>query len=98
MAKKSYSHPNETPAQVEEPAVAYQKRRIIETDSLGLNPAQLHLLKMFSFIKTDETFQKLKKTLLDFYIQQVEEEADKYWDEGKIGYELLNEHLRTSHK
>ena len=97
MAKKSYSYSDETLIQVEEPVVAYRKRTI-ETNSSGMNSAQLHLLKMFSFIKTEETFQDLKKVLRDFYIQQVEKEADKYWDEGKIGYELLNEHLRTPYK
>jgi len=97
MAKKSYSHSDETSIQVGEPVVAYRERAM-ETDSSGLNSAQLHLLKMFSFIKTEETFQDLKKILREFYIQQVEKEADKYWDEGKIGYELLNEHLRTPYK
>jgi hypothetical protein len=97
MAKKSYSHSDEMSIQVREPVVAYREKAI-KTSSSGLNPAQLHLLKMFSVIKTEEAFQDLKKILREFYVQQVEKEADKYWDEGKIGYELLNEHLRTPYK
>jgi hypothetical protein len=97
MARKSHSHSGEMSIQVEEPVVEY-RNRTIETNSYGLNPAQLHLLKMFSVIKTEETFQDLKKILREFYIQQVEKEADKHWDEGKIGYELLNEHLRIPYK
>ena len=55
------------------------------------NATQLHLLKMFSFTKTERTLQDLKKLLRDFYIQQVEKEVDKY----QIDDQILNEHLRT---
>ena len=30
MAKKSYSHPKETPVKVEEPAVAYRRKGIVD--------------------------------------------------------------------
>ncbi|MDR2204848.1 MAG: hypothetical protein LBE36_01635 [Flavobacteriaceae bacterium] len=60
----------------------------------SLNPTQLHLLRMFSFTKTEKTLQDLKKLLRDFYIQQVEKEIDKY----PISDEILNEHLRTPYK
>ena len=55
------------------------------------NATQLHLLKMFSFTKTERTLQDLEKLLRDFYIQQVEKEVDKY----QIDDQILNEHLRT---
>jgi len=58
------------------------------------NETQLHLLKMFSFTKTEHTLQTLKKLLRDFYIQQVEKEADNY----QLGDQLLNEHIRTPYK
>jgi hypothetical protein len=58
------------------------------------NATQLHLLKMFSFVKTEQTLQDLKRLLRDFYIQQVEKEADKYL----IDDQLLNEHLRTPYR
>ena len=58
------------------------------------NATQLHLLKMFSFTKTERTLQDLKKLLRDFYIQQVENEVDKY----QIDDQVLNEHLRTPYK
>ncbi|MDR0294584.1 MAG: hypothetical protein LBH91_00080 [Prevotellaceae bacterium] len=58
------------------------------------NATQLHLLKMFSFAKTEQTLQDLKKLLRDFYIQQVEKEVDKY----QIDDQVLNEHLRTPYK
>jgi hypothetical protein len=49
---------------------------------------------MFSFTKTEQTLQDLKKLLRDFYVQQVEKEVNKY----QIGDQLLNEHLRTPYK
>jgi len=56
-----------------------------------LNEIQLHLLKMFSFTKTEQTLKDLKRHLRDFYVQKVTVEADKY----QIDDKLLDEHLRT---
>ena len=58
------------------------------------NATQLHLLKMFSFTKTEKTLQDMKKILRDFYIQQVEKEVGKY----QINDQMLNEHMRTPYK
>ena len=58
------------------------------------NATQLHLLKMFSYTQTEQTLQDLKKLLRDFYIQQVEQEVDKY----QIDDQILNEHLRTPYR
>ena len=58
------------------------------------NATQLHLLKMFSFTKTEQTLQDLKKILRDFYVQQVEQAVDKY----QLGDHILNEHLRTPYR
>jgi hypothetical protein len=58
------------------------------------NETQLHLLKMFSYTKTEKTLLDLKKQLRNFYIQQVEKEAGKY----QITDSVLNEHLRTPYR
>jgi len=58
------------------------------------NATQLHLLKMFSFTKTEQTLRDLKKILRNFYIQQIENEIDKY----QIDDQILNEHLRTPYR
>jgi hypothetical protein len=49
-------------------------------------------------IRTDKALKDLKRLVRDFYSQQLQHEADKYWAEGKIGDHLLNEHLRTPYK
>ena len=86
MVSKSY--------QVQETAVAYE----YSDNSVGLNPAQIHFLQILSHIKTDETLKDLKRLVRDYYSQQSQKEADKFWAEGKIGDHLLNEHLRTPYK
>ena len=82
MVSKSY--------QAREEAVAYHHSE----DSAGLNPAQLHFLQILSHIKTDETLKDIKRLVRDYYAQQSQIEADKYCAEGKIGEQLLDEHLR----
>ena len=67
---------------------------IADTKQQPLNAAQLHLLQMFSFVKTEQTFKDLKTLLRNFYIQQVEKEVNNY----QIDDSVLNEHLRTPYK
>jgi len=68
------------------------------TDCVGLNQAQLHFLQILSYVKTNETFMDLKRLVRNHYAQQLQKEADKYWAEGKISDDLLNDHLRTPYK
>ena len=98
MAKKIYQQEDLTPTQVEEPPIVYPRTISSEISSSALNPAQLHLLKMFSVVKSEETFQDLKKTLNDFITQKIEDEANTLWNSGRISYDLLEEHLRTPYK
>jgi hypothetical protein len=67
-----------------------------------LNPAQIHLLKMLSFAKTEQSLHDLKQLLREFYIRQIDNQMDAYWEEGKfsdtINEQLLHEHLRTPYK
>jgi len=93
MSKK-YNTPESEPMLIQEPAAAYER---IKT-SKGLNPAQLHFLQMLSHIKTDEALTDLKRIVRNYYSQQLQKEADRYWEESKIGDHLLNEHLRTPYK
>ena len=51
-------------------------------DNVALNPTQLHLLKMFSFAKTEDTLFEIKKALSAYFAQKVEEDMDKLWEEG----------------
>ena len=68
-------------------------------NNVALNPPQLHLLKMFSFAKTEDTLFEIKKALSAYFAQRVEDEMDKLWDDGLWSQEknesILKEHLRT---
>ena len=63
------------------------------------NPTQLHLLKMFSYAKSEEALLEIKKALSVYFAQKVEEDMDALWDEGLWSQEkneaVLEEHLRT---
>ncbi|MCD8285261.1 MAG: hypothetical protein LUC86_08085 [Prevotellaceae bacterium] len=63
------------------------------------NKAQLHLLRMMSYVKTDEGLDEIKKALHGYFATKAQEEADKLWDEGVLSQdkldEILEEHTRT---
>jgi hypothetical protein len=64
----------------------------------GLNSAQISFLQSIRYIKTDEDALELKELISNYYIDKLQKEADRLWDEGTLGDFLLNEHLRTPYK
>ena len=66
---------------------------------VALNSTQLHLLKMFSFAKSEDTLCEIKKALSSYFAQKVEEGMDELWEQGIWSQEhneaILKEHLRT---
>lgn len=69
--------------------------------NITLNPTQLHLLRMFSYAKSESSLDEIKKALTTYFAQKVEDEMDKLWESGEWDQEkneaILNEHLRTSY-
>lgn len=63
------------------------------------NAAQLQILEMMSYVKTDSSLNEIKEILSQYFAQKAEEAIDKLWDEGKINNEVVdqwkNEHMRT---
>lgn len=68
----------------------------------SINPIQLHLLEMFNYCKSDKMLADLKDCLAEFYAKQVQEEADRLWDQGVLDGDaierILQEHWRTPYK
>ncbi len=66
------------------------------------NNAQLHILRMMSYIKTNEDLCDLKNVLSDFYAKKVDAEMDKLWEQGVITpstiEEWSKEHMRIAYK
>jgi hypothetical protein len=64
-------------------------------NSTKLNDVQLHLLKLFSKVSADE-LPNLKKVLVIFYNDLLQEELDRVWNEKGFSAEkmdsLLEEH------
>jgi len=67
-----------------------------------LNSSQLHLLRMFSYNRDEESLYELKEVLFKYYCQKVDEEGKRIWQEknmsNELMHELLNTHLRTPYK
>lgn len=67
--------------------------------NVALNPTQLHLLRLFSFAKNEESLNEIKIALTAYFAQKVEEDMDALWESGEWDQEkneaVLKEHLRT---
>lgn len=67
--------------------------------NVALNPTQLHLLRLFSFAKNEESLNEIKMALTAYFAQKVEEDMDALWETGEWDQEkneaVLKEHLRT---
>ena len=67
--------------------------------STVFNPMQLQLLRMFSYVKTDEQLKEIKAALADFFFKRVEEGLDALVESGKWSKEksdaIMQEHIHT---
>jgi hypothetical protein len=70
----------------------------ISNQRSGLNKAQITLLQSLRNINTVEEALELKEIISNYYIEKLQKEADRLWDEGVLGDFLLKEHLRTPYK
>ena len=65
------------------------------------NPAQLQLLEMMSFVKSEKALADLKQVISDYFVSQAQAEIDRLWDEGFLTDEKVesfrNLHERTSY-
>ena len=79
-------------------AIFAEKKGIMVT-ARTITPIQLHLLEMFNYCKSEQMMSDLKDVLADFYAKQVQQEADRLWNNGTLNAEaidhILNEHWRT---
>ncbi len=71
-------------------------------EKIGLNEAQLSILRLLARINTLEEVNELKQIISNYYAQKATEEMDRLWDEGKWSKEqnetILKEHLRTPYR
>ena len=66
------------------------------------NPAQMQLLEMMSFVKSDKALDGLKQAISDYFADQVQNEIDRLWENGDLNDEKVegfrNLHERTPYK
>lgn len=63
----------------------------------SLNPAQIEVLNMMSFIKTQSSWQHLKDVLSDYFAHQLDDEIDTLWKNGTLNEEKV-ERFRKLHE
>ena len=47
-----------------------------------LNPTQMHLLKLFSFNKSEDFAKEIQQVLARYFQEKLDAETDRLWDEG----------------
>ena len=50
----------------------------------SLNPAQIEVLNMMSFVNTESSWEHLKEALAKYFTQQLEDEIDDLWEDGTL--------------
>ncbi|MDR0845408.1 MAG: hypothetical protein LBN71_09305 [Tannerella sp.] len=50
----------------------------------SLTPMQIHLLRMFSFNRQEESMLELKSVLLEFYRNKVDKETEAFWESHNL--------------
>lgn len=64
------------------------------TQAVALNPTQKHLLKLFSFNNSEDYAKEIQLVLTHYFQKQLDEEADRLWDEGVLNQEALDKIAR----
>ena len=62
------------------------------------NPAQLEIIDMMSFVKTQDSLLQLKQVISDFFVEKAQEEIDRLWDTGDKVKSFRTLHERTPYK
>ncbi len=57
----------------------------------ALNPAQIQLLKMFEWNRSEEGLNELKDILFKYYNKKMNDSLNGLWDSGKLNQERLDE-------
>lgn len=56
-----------------------------------ITPTQMHLLKLFSFDKSESRALEIKDVLMHYFQGRLDAESDRLWDEGVLDQERLDQ-------
>ena len=62
-------------------------------NSTQITPTQMHLLKLFSFDRSESRALEIKEVLMRHFQDCLDAESDRLWDDGILDQEMLD-HLR----
>lgn len=62
-----------------------------------LNPAQIQLLNMMSFVSSPSVLSELNSVVSDFFAKRAQDEIDRMWKSGELTEEKV-ESFRTLHE
>jgi hypothetical protein len=55
-----------------------------------ITPTQMHLLKLFSFDKSESRALEIQEVLMRYFQGRLDAESDRLWDDGVLDEERLN--------
>ena len=55
------------------------------------NPVQLHLLQMFSHMKSEEELREVQQVLSEYYRKKVEKHANELWNKLDLNQDKLDD-------
>lgn len=73
------------------------KFRLMNMTSTTLNKAQLEILDMMSFVKSQEVLADLKQVISNHFASELEKEMNMMWESGEMTEEKV-ESFRTLHE
>jgi len=56
-----------------------------------ITPSQMHLLKLFSFDRSESRALEIKDVLMRYFQERLDAEADRLWDEGVLDQDRLDQ-------
>lgn len=68
-----------------------QTKSIQLMETTVFNPIQLHLLRMFSHMNSEQELKEVQQVLSEYYFKKVEEHANELWDKLELTQEKLDE-------
>ncbi len=60
-------------------------------ESTILTPTQQHLLKLFSFDRSEAYAREIQEVLMRHFQEKLDRESDRLWDEGTLDQQRLDE-------
>lgn len=61
-----------------------KRDKVTIMEATVFNPAQLQLLEMMSFVKSNEALRELKQVISVYFACQAQQEIDKLWETGEL--------------